>query len=99
MTDKFQPLRQALAALKLSGPVSTSAAKWNAASDALDVELVAELLAERDALTAPAAEPQATPIPCAVHVAGRTFEAGTPFCDVIEHVESTRLRGGVPEGE
>lgn len=53
-----------------------------------------------EALTAPAAEPepQATPIPCAVHVAGRTFEAGTSFCDVIEHVESTRLRGGVPDG-
>jgi hypothetical protein len=50
------------------------------------------------AITAPAAEPQAAPIPCAVHFAGRTFGAGTPFCDVIEHVESTRLRGGVPEG-
>lgn len=44
------------------------------------------------ALTAPAAEPQATPIPYAVHVAGRTFEAGTPFCDVIEHMEKEAAR-------
>ena len=42
-------------------------------------------------------EPQATPIPCAVHVAGRTFDKGTPFCDVIDHVESERMRGLVPD--
>jgi hypothetical protein len=35
-------------------------------------------------------EPQATPIPCAVYVAGRTFGKGTPFCDVIDHVEAAR---------
>jgi len=55
MSDKYSNLRARLAALKLSGPVSTSAAKWEAVSDALDVELVAELLAERDAMVQPPA--------------------------------------------
>lgn len=50
MTDKFANLRASLAALKLGGPVSTDPGKWNAATDALDVELVAELLAERDSM-------------------------------------------------
>lgn len=50
MNDKFHHLRQALAALKLAGPVSTNARSWEAVSDALDVELVAELLAEHDAM-------------------------------------------------
>ena len=50
MTDKYANLRARLAALKLGGPVSTDARAWNAATDALDVELVAELLAERDSM-------------------------------------------------
>lgn len=50
MTDKYANLRARLAALKLAGPVSTDPGKWNAATDAIDVELVAELLAERDAM-------------------------------------------------
>lgn len=29
---------------------------------------------------------QATPIPCALNVAGTTYPAGTPFCDVIDKV-------------
>lgn len=36
-----------------------------------------------------AAEPtdaQATPIPCSLNVAGTTYPAGTPFCDVIDKV-------------
>lgn len=62
MTDKFANLRASLAALKLGGPVSTDPGKWNAATDALDVELVAELLAERDAMVQaqPAAVSDAT---------------------------------------
>lgn len=115
MTDKFQPLRQALAALKLSGPVSTSAAKWNAASDALDVELVAELLAERDALVATAAEPEAMgdepELPEAAdqlaqadgfNVIGTvgvfTADQLRTYAQQYAQWQSTRLRGGVPEG-
>ena len=88
MTDTKQVMQQALEALRL--PCD----RWNGQQTKM-VNAAIEALSA--ALAAPAAEPQATPIPCAVHVAGRTFEAGTPFCDVIEHVESTRLRGGVPE--
>ena len=50
-------------------------------------------------------EPQSTPIACAVHVAGRTFEKGVPFCDVIDYIESNTTRWVAssdrypPEGE
>jgi len=90
MTDTKQVMQQALDALCL--PCD----RWNGEQTKI---INAAIEALRGCLTAPAAEPepQATPIPCAVHVAGRTFEAGTSFCDVIEHVEATRLRGGVPE--
>jgi hypothetical protein len=49
--------------------------------------------------------PQSTPIACAVHVAGRTFEKGVPFCDVIDYIESNTTRWVAssdrypPEGE
>jgi hypothetical protein len=48
---------------------------------------------------------QSTPIACAVHVAGRTFEKGVPFCDVIDYIESNTTRWVAssdrhpPEGE
>ena len=48
---------------------------------------------------------QSTPIACAVHVAGRTFEKGVPFCNVIDYIESNTTRWVAssdrhpPEGE
>ena len=72
-----------------------------------DVGAASEELRRLDALSAGDAvdEPQSTPIACAVHVAGRTFEKGVPFCDVIDYIESNTTRWVAssdrhpPEGE
>ncbi len=61
---------------------------------------------EADRASLPAGEStdaQATPIPCALNVAGVTYPAGTPFCDVIDKVmtelESARRKlASMPAG-
>lgn len=89
MTDKYANLRASLAALKLGGPVSTDPGKWNAATDALDVELLAELLAERDAMVQaqPAAVSDEQIRQLAIDT-GLVYDTGnkllTPYLDYID---------------
>jgi hypothetical protein len=77
-----EQMREALEALRLAiadvdwRPNSPTMKVLHKAANSIEAELANK--------TSTADEPQATPIPCAVRVGAQVFDAGTPFCDVID---------------